>query len=203
MIAAVILAAGESRRMGEPKLLLPFRGRTILECVVGTVLRSPVDRIVVVLGAYEDRTRPVLAGYPVEIAVNPEYPKGMLSSVRRGLRSLPEEARAALIFPGDQPGITGGTIEAVMAAYRATGKGLVLPVRSGRGGHPLLLDMRYRADVEALGPGLGLRTLLSLHPSDVERVEVEDGGAFLDIDTPEDYREACAGTGNSTKKHSI
>jgi molybdenum cofactor cytidylyltransferase len=200
MIGAVILAAGESRRMGEAKLLLPFRGRTILECVIEAVLRSSVDRTVVVLGAYEDRLRPVLAGYPVEIAVNPEYHAGMLSSVRRGLRSLPAEIRAALIFPGDQPGIAVGTIESVLTAYRTTGKGIVLPVRSGRGGHPLLLDMKYRTAVEGLDSGLGLRSLLALYPSDVERVGVEDSGALLDIDTPEDYRRALSGARKSTKK---
>jgi len=217
MIGAVVLAAGESRRMGAPKLLLPFRGTTILECLLRVILKSPIDRTVVVLGAYEDRLRPILAAYPVEIVVNPEYPSGMLSSVIRGLRSLPAEAEAALIFPGDQPGVSTETIGRTLAAYRRTGKGLVLPVRAGRGGlcgppslgrggpgrppslgqggHPLLLDMKYRDAVEGLDPGLGLRSILSLHAGDVERVEAAEDSGWLDIDTPGDYRRALAAEG--------
>jgi molybdenum cofactor cytidylyltransferase len=200
MIWAVILAAGESKRMGEPKLLLPFRGRTILEDVVAAVLRAPLDGTLVVLGADADRIGAALDPYPVERVRNPDYREGMLSSVRSGFRRLPRGTRAALVFPGDQPGLAPGTIAAVLDAHRASGKGLVLPVRRGAGGHPLLIDMKYRAAVEDLDPEVGLKALLSLHPEDVERVEVEDDAVLLDIDTPEDYRGAVSRFKNLEKK---
>jgi len=200
MIWAVVLAAGESKRMGEPKLLLPFRGRTLLEDVVTAVLRAPVDRTLVVLGAFADRIGALLDPYPVERTVNPDYRSGMLSSVRCGIRSLPPGARAALIFLGDQPGISPGTIAAVLEAFRTTGKGLILPVRGGSGGHPLLVDMKYRDAIEALDPGVGLKGLLALHPEDVGRVEAGEDAILIDIDTPEDYRRACSGQGRPSKK---
>jgi molybdenum cofactor cytidylyltransferase len=200
MIWAVVLAAGESRRMGEPKLLLPFRGRTIIEDVVETVVRSPVDRTLVVLGANADRIERLLGGYPVERAINPEYEAGMLSSVRCGIRHLPPDARAALVFLGDQPGISAAAISAVLNAYRRTGKGLVLPAHGGAGGHPLLVDMKYREAIEGLDPGAGLKGLLVLHPGDVVRIEVGEGEIPPDIDTPDDYRRALSGPAEPSKK---
>lgn len=200
MIWAVVLAAGESKRMGEPKLLLPFRGRTIIEDVIGTAVRSPVDGTLVVLGGDADRIGALLDAHPVKRAFNPDYRSGMLSSVQCGIRHLPPAARAALVFLGDQPGLTSAAIAAVLNAYLATGKGLVLPVRGGTGGHPLLVDMKYRAAIEGLDPRVGLKGLLSLHPGDVERVEVEEDEILLDIDTPEDYRRAVSGPGHPLKK---
>jgi molybdenum cofactor cytidylyltransferase len=200
MIWAVVLAAGESKRMGEPKLLLPFRGATIIEDVITAAVRSPVDRTLVVLGADADRIGALLAAHPVERAFNPDYQTGMLSSVRCGIRHLPPDARAALIFLGDQPGLSGGVIAAVLNRYRASGKGLILPVRRGAGGHPLLVDMRYRAAIENLDSGIGLKGLLALHPGDVERIEVGEGEIPPDIDTPEDYRRAISGPSWQTKK---
>ena len=124
----------------------------------------------------------------------------MLSSVRCGIRHLPPDARAALIFLGDQPGLSGGVIAAVLNRYLASGKGLVLPVRRGAGGHPLLVDMRYRAAIESLDSGIGLKGLLALHPDDVERIEVGEGEIPPDIDTPDDYRRAMSGPSGQTKK---
>jgi len=194
MIWAVVLAAGESKRMGEPKLLLPLRGRTILEDVIETVLRSPVDRTLVVLGACADRTGTLLDRYPVERAFNPDYRAGMLSSVQTGFRNLSPEAKAALVFLGDQPGIPAAVIAAVIEAYRKTGKGLIRPVRGGAGGHPLLVDIKYRKEIESLDPRVGLKGLLARHPEDVGGIDAGEDGIPLDIDTPEDYRQAVSGS---------
>ena len=200
MIWAVILAAGESTRMGEPKLLLPFRGWTIIEDVVAAAVRSPVDRTLVVLGAHADRIERLLAAYPVERAFNPDYRSGMLSSIRCGVRRLPPDARAALVFLGDQPGLRGSTISAVLNAYGSTGKGIVLPARKGAGGHPILVDMKYREEIEGLDPAFGLKALLALHPADVERIEVGEGGIPPDIDTPEEYLRAVSAASAPEKK---
>jgi molybdenum cofactor cytidylyltransferase len=187
VIWAVVLAAGESKRMGRPKQVLPYGTSTILETVLAHVLASPVDGTLVVLGAAEDKVAPLLANLSVETIVNTDFRSGMLSSVQCGIRALPASARAALIFLGDQPTVGRETAERVVAAYRASGRGLVLPVHAGRGGHPLLIDLKYRAEIGELSSGIGLRELLARHPEDISRVEIDDPGLLLDIDTPEDY----------------
>ena len=187
MIWAVVLAAGESKRMGRPKQVLPYGRSTILETVLDHVLASPVDGTLVVLGAAADKVAPLLAKLPVETIVNPDFRSGMLSSVQRGIRALPASARAALIFLGDQPAVGPETSGRVLAAYRVSGRGIVLPVHAGRGGHPLLIDLKYRAEIDGLSAGIGLRELLVRHPDDIFRVEIDDPGVLLDIDTPEDY----------------
>ncbi len=187
VIWAVVLAAGESKRMGRPKQVLPYGTSTILETVLNSVLASPVDGTLVVLGAAEDKVAPLLAKLPVETIVNTDFRSGMLSSVQCGIRALPASARAALIFLGDQPAIAPETAGRVIAAHRASDRGLVLPVHAGRGGHPLLIDLKYRAEIDGLSSGIGLRELLARHPDDVLRVDIDDPGVILDIDTPEDY----------------
>jgi len=187
VIWAIVLAAGESKRMGRPKQVLPYGRSTILETVLDHVLASPVDGTLVVLGAAADKVAPLLAKLPVETIVNPDFRSGMLYSVQRGIRALPASARAALIFLGDQPAVGPETSGRVLAAYRVSGRGIVLPVHAGRGGHPLLIDLKYRAEIDGLSAGIGLRELLVRHPDDIFRVEIDDQGVLLDIDTPEDY----------------
>jgi molybdenum cofactor cytidylyltransferase len=187
MIWAVVLAAGESKRMGRPKQLLPYGSKTILETVLENVLSSPVDRTLVVLGAAAELISPHLARYPVDVVLNADYRSGMLSSVQCGIRALPPAARAALIFLGDQPELTPATAGRVIAEHRRTGRGLVRPFHAGRGGHPLLVDLKYREEIGLLSGGIGLRELLARHADDAARIEVADPGATLDIDTPADY----------------
>jgi molybdenum cofactor cytidylyltransferase len=191
-IQAIVLAAGESRRMGEPKMLLPWGGTTVLEAVLANVLSSSVGRTLVVLGAERERLEPLVRKYPVRPVFNPKFKTGMLSSVRAGFRALPPSCRAALVFLGDQPRIGREAIERVISAYFETGKGLVVPDFQGAGGHPLLVDMKYRAAVERLSAGIGLRGLFSFYPKDIHRVMVDEGSILLDLDTPADYRRARA-----------
>ncbi|MGB8951919.1 MAG: nucleotidyltransferase family protein [Candidatus Aminicenantales bacterium] len=189
MIWAIILAAGESKRMGESKLLLPFGRESIIEKVIENVIRSSIDRIMVVLGAERQKIQEKMKRFPVETTVNTDFKKGMLSSIQRGFQSLPRNAEAALVILGDQPRISTKTINRVLEAFRKERKGIVLPVFHNTGGHPLLVDMKYRIEIQALNPKIGLRELLSLHPEDILRVEVEDPFILKDIDRPEDYKE--------------
>lgn len=195
MVWAVILAAGESRRMGVPKLLLPFAGTTIIEAVVRTVTDAGVPRILVVLGAQSDRVREALKGRPVEFAENPDFRRGMLSSVQCGLRALPPDASAALVFLADQPTLSETAIRLTLRAGESTTKGIVVPVHNGRRGHPLLVRMRYREEIYGLDPAVGLRQLLGNHPEDVLEIEVPDAALLEDIDTPADYERAKADRG--------
>jgi molybdenum cofactor cytidylyltransferase len=192
MIWALVLAAGESRRMGEPKLLLPFGRSTIIETVVQNLMDSSLDGILVVLGHRWQGILDKLKNYAVETTVNPHYKKGMLSSVQWGFRRLPRDAQAALVVLGDQPGISAQTIDLVIGAFRSGNKGIVLPKYKDSGGHPLLVDLKYRREIQSLDPAVGLRSLLSLHPDDILRVAIKAGAGLQDIDNPEDYKKARA-----------
>lgn len=189
MIWAVVLAAGESKRMGKPKQLLAFGRTTVIETVLQNILGSGVDRTLVVLGAAHERLEPVISKFPVGWTLNPDFQFGMLSSVQWGIRHLPPDARAALIFLGDQPWISPETIDRVIDEYKKKNRGLVLPVHKKTGGHPLLLDLKYRKEIETLDPDTGLRELLSRHPEDILRVEIADPDILRDMDTPADYKD--------------
>lgn len=190
MIWAVLLAAGESKRMGTPKQLLPFGRTTVIETALEHILASAADRTLVVLGAVHDRIEHLLQRFPVILTVNQDFREGMLSSVRWGIRHLPPDARAALILLGDQPWITPKTIDRVIDGYRTTGRGLVLPVHGKAGGHPLLIDLKYKKEIESLNPAVGLKELLSRHVEDVLRVESGDERILRDMDTPLEYEES-------------
>ena len=187
---AIILAAGSSRRMGTQKLLLPFRESTMIETVIQNVLASSVENIMVVLGANGDKIKEVTGHLPVDYCLNENHEMGMLSSVICGFRSIPEQAGAALVYLGDQPGIPPFVTEAVIEAYNEELHGIVIPVYENRRGHPLLVDMKYRREIEKLDLEKGLRSLMHLFPQDVMEVEVDEPGILVDIDTRENYSNA-------------
>ena len=186
-IWALVLAAGESRRMGEPKLLLPYRGRTVIEAVLESAAASRAGGTLVVLGGEADRIEEKVAGRAVARTRNPNFAEGMLSSVQWGIRGLPGDVRAAVVLLGDQPWIAASTIDRVIGAFLEGKKGLVYPAFRGKGGHPLLVDLgRYRKEISRLDPSEGLRGLLRRHPGDVLRLEVETPEILEDLDLPED-----------------
>ncbi len=187
---AIILAAGSSRRMGSQKLLMPFGNGTIFETVVDQVLKSKLSEVVVVLGADHEKVRQALGERPVRFCHNTEHEKGMFSSVICGLQSVPADAGAVLIYLGDQPGIPPAVTNAVIEAYNEELFGIVIPVHMHRRGHPLLVDLKYRKEIEKLDLEEGLRALRHHFPQDVLEVEVDEPGILVDIDTPENYNTA-------------
>jgi molybdenum cofactor cytidylyltransferase len=188
MIYAIILAAGRSRRMGVQKLLLPFGGKTVIGHIVEEVLRSPVEQTIVVMGQDAARISQALAGLSVTPATNADREGEMLSSVRCGLRALPEKCEAVVVVLGDQPGIAAATIGRMIDAFRASGRGIVVPVHGGKGGHPILFSMRYREEVLTRFDDVGLRGLRQAHPEDVLELSAADPSVLSDMDLPEDYR---------------
>ena len=187
---AIILAAGSSTRMGSQKMLLPFGESTILETVIQNIRSSSVDSILVVLGANHEEIHEVIKPLPVEVCINTNHLSGMLSSVVCGFSALPDDTSTALIFLGDQPGISPAVTNAVIRAYNDSLHGIVVPVSSHRRGHPLLVDFKYKREIGRLDLEKGLRALMHHFPEDVLEVEVDDGGILIDIDTPEDYSTA-------------
>lgn len=192
MIQAVILAAGKSERMGSVKPLLPWGKRTLIEAIIDRVARSRAKKVLIVLGAARDDIEPVIAKHDLRTVFNPDFARGMLSSIQRGLEAVPRDARAVLFFLGDQPAPSAAIINRLIDAYEKTGKGIVLPVCGGRRGHPVLIDLKYRNEIRALDPGIGLRQLVRNHPEDILEVRTRSPRVLHDIDTPEDYERALA-----------
>ena len=190
MIYAIVLAAGESRRMGTPKQLLPFGGKTVLQAVVDRLLHSRADGILVVLGCRADEISASLADRPVRFALNPAYAQGMLSSVQAGVAALPADATAALICLGDQPLVDPAVVDRLIEAHRETGAGIVIPTFDGKRGHPALISLRYRDEILRLSGDPGLKAVMRGHPEDTVEVAVSRPEILADIDTPEDYQKA-------------
>jgi len=188
MIWAMILAAGESKRMGKPKLLLPYGEKTIIETIVETIVSSNVENTLVILGSGREKIEEKIKNSPVKIVYNRDFRSGMLSSVQCGFKALPEETRAVLVVLGDQPKISADVINKLIDAYKSTGKGIVLPVYKKERGHPVLIDVKYGEEVENLSPEVGLRGTVYNHPEDILEVEVETPSIFQDIDDESDYK---------------
>jgi len=187
MIGALVLAAGRSRRMGTQKLLLPLQGRPVIAHVVDELLRSRMDRVLVVVGEDEGPIREAIADRPVQFVTNSRAEGEMLSSVRCGLAVLPAQCAAVLVALGDQPGIAAPVVAKLVDAFGADGGGIVVPTYQGKRGHPLLIAMRYRNEILTRYDNVGLRGLLDAHPEDVLGVEVASPDVLEDIDVPADY----------------
>jgi len=186
-ICAIILAAGESKRMNAPKLLLQFSGKTMIEMVTGNVLQAGIGFILVVLGSYRKEISAAIDHLPVKICFNENFKDGMLSSVKCGFENLPDDYDAVLVYPGDHPYIDPVVTEKVIASYMASRKGLVVPVFNGKRGHPLLVSYRYRDIINNIPGDEGLRWLAKTYPDDVLEVETSSQGILKDFDTIEDY----------------
>ena len=183
----VVLAAGESRRMGTPKQLLAFGGVTMVEAVAATLLEADLAGVLVVLGHEAERVAAAVRHLPVRCVVNAEYRSGMLTSVQCAVRSLPD-AEAVCIALVDQPSIPARVVSALVEALCKGQKGIVVPTYQGRRGHPIAVDLRrYRLEIMSLPSEIGLRALLQAHPDDVLEVAVDTEAVVKDIDSPEDY----------------
>jgi molybdenum cofactor cytidylyltransferase len=195
---AVILAAGESARMGTPKQLLLLDGRPLLVRAIEAALASPAWPVVVVLGAHAEKIRPLLARLPVLIAENPAWSEGMASSIRVGVTTLQQFSRqldAALVALCDQPAFSADTIGQLVAAQRTSGRSVVAARYAGRQGAPALFLREHFDTLTHLTGEEGARALLNGTPglsaealAKEERVATVDLPALaLDLDTPEDF----------------
>ena len=176
--------------MGTQKLLLPVGDQTLIETVISNVMQSEVDSILVVTGADHEKIRKVIDPLHVDVCHNENHESGMLSSVMCGFDALPDDTDAALVYLGDQPGITPAVTNAVIEAYNESLHGIVIPVYNHHRGHPLLVDFKYRNEIKRLDLEEGLRALMHHFPEDVLEVEVDEPGILIDIDTKEDYTKA-------------
>ena len=188
MICAVVLAAGLSSRMGVQKLLLPFGGKTVIGHIVDQLLASTVGEVHVVVGHQAERISAELSGRTVSIVNNPNYKSGMLSSVRCGLRNIPEKCSAVMVVLGDQPSITTELIDQMLQSFAATEKTILVPLYKGKRGHPILFSSHYRDEIITQYGDVGLRGLLQSHSGDIFELAVSTASVLCDMDCPEDYR---------------
>lgn len=186
-VAGVVLAAGESRRMGELKALLPFGPRTVIEQVLQPLLGADLSEVAVVLGHRADEIAAVLEPLPVRLLYNPDYRLGMTSSVQVALRALDPVPDAYLLALVDQPQIGLQVVQQLLAAHARTRKGLIIPVWQGKRGHPLLLAAAYRTAVLVLGPDQGLNVVTRGFPLDTLELPINTDDVLRDMDYREDY----------------
>lgn len=189
-VKAILLAAGESTRMGsDNKLLLPVAGKTVLRHLVDTFLAADLDEVLVVLGHQSHTVRAVLAGLPVTLVDNPDYRQGQMSSVHAGVSAITGACDAIIISLSDQPLLTVTDIDRLIEAFRSRERGaIVVPTYQGQRGNPILLDGGYRDRLVSGGHNLGCRKLIERNPHDVVTVAFEHDHVVVDMDTPEAYR---------------
>jgi molybdenum cofactor cytidylyltransferase len=188
-VAAVILAAGQSRRMGQPKQLLRVAGKTLLEHTIASVRASGASEIVLVLGARADEIRRQTGLERVTVVVNPEYEQGMGTSIGAGLKVLSEGVSAALIVLADQPFVQTGTLDKLMEQHRLSNAQIVIPMFKGFRGNPVLLDRSVFAEVMGLPGDVGCRAIFGDHTQGIHKVDVDDVGVLLDADTSADVEQ--------------
>lgn len=182
-ISAVLLGAGQSRRMGVDKLSLPWGKKTLLERCFETLLRSEVQELIVVLSLRNKGARDLFQGPKVKIVLNPLSRMGMSTSIRRGLHEIHPRCQGILIALGDQPFLKTRTINALIRAFDQ-GKGrIIIPSFQGRTGHPVIFHRRFKKELLNLRGDVGGRSIIESHPEDIRVVPVKSIGVIRDVDT--------------------
>jgi len=189
-LAAVILAAGRSSRMGSFKPLLPFGRGTVIERVISTVYEAGVETIRVVVGWNAHLLIPILERLGVPWVRNERFEEGMYTSVRAGVRDLPTGVAAFFLLPGDIPLAQSATLTRLIAEWDKRPGGIFCPCFEGGRGHPPLIAGAYIPEILRETPPGGLRTLLARHAEEARDVETPDLGILVDLDTPEEYRQS-------------
>jgi molybdenum cofactor cytidylyltransferase len=186
MTVALLPAAGASRRMGRPKLLLPFRGRPLIAAVVDALRDGGVDTLVLVTAPEDEDLRYWARQAGVDVAVNPDPERGMLSSIQEGLAALPRD-QILLVSPADLPNLRSESVAELLRRTIAARAPLAVPVYQGKRGHPLAIAPALIPEILTLDPTIGLKQLRDRHAAGLLEVAVDDPGVVMDVDTPADY----------------
>jgi molybdenum cofactor cytidylyltransferase len=185
-IAALLLAAGRSSRMGTNKMLAEIDGRPMIARTAQRLLSSHARPIIAVLGNEADAVDAALGKLPIERVMNPEFADGMSTSLVRGLAALPADAAGVVVCLGDMPLITGRDIDRLVAAFNPLeGRAIVVPTRRGKRGNPILWARQFVPEMMALSGDQGARKLIEEHADLVAEVEMDSDAIFIDIDTPD------------------
>ena len=195
MIVGIILSAGESKRMGTPKQLLPWGKTIILQQVIDNASASRLGMIQLVLGSRaHDIAGKIMITSKTRILVNHDFKAGMSSSLKCGITNAPADAEAYMLLLGDQPFIGPRVINKLINSYRAGKHGIIVPVFNGQRGHPVIFDSKYKKELLAID-GQGAKEVTEKHARDIFEVTMDSPNVLTDIDTPQDYRKALDQSG--------
>ena len=194
MIVAIVLSAGESSRMGNPKALLPIGGVSFIEEIVRALKGTKIDRIIVVLGHHAEEIRKRIAHLPVTFVVNRDYAKGQLSSLIVAIRSLAaekttEKIDGVLVHLVDHPFISPALVDHMIDRFYETKKLIVIPRCRGRRGHPVIFSSRLFPELLSAPLEKGAKVVVHAHRDETLEIETDFAGVTIDIDTPEEYRQ--------------
>ena len=195
MIAAVVLSAGESSRMGRPKALLPIEGETFIGRIVGSLKRTQVGKILVVLGHNAGPLAAAIGALPVEILINPNYQLGQLSSLQVAVRNLRPDADCdgVLVHLVDHPYIDASLVDRMIRQFYESKKDIVVPRCRGKRGHPVLFSRRLFGALLDAPMDQGAKAVVNAHGDATLEMETDEEGITVDIDTPELYRQHVKG----------
>ena len=189
-ISAILTAAGESTRMGEPKALLPWSGTTLVEYQIACLTDGGVSEVLVVLGHRAEDVTPIVRSTQARLVLNPAYRLGRATSIKAGLREIGPDADAILLLAVDQPR-TAEIVSTVIRAHIGRRALITSPRHRGRGGHPLIFSVSLRNELEAISEERqGVREVFRAHRGEVAEVEVDDPMVTLDLNTRDDYERA-------------
>ena len=194
LLAAAILAAGESRRMGQPKALLPYRGRTFLDHLLDVTRHPRIGLQRVVLGAHpEDIFAKVELDYSA-VVINPEWQKGQLSSIQAAVRSLPgSKTEGLLVCPVDQPLISAALVALLIEMFDSSGKPIALPTYHGKRGHPVIFRSSLYPELLAAPAEIGARAVVWAHAANLREVPTEEEGVVLNLNDPGTFKRVMQG----------
>jgi molybdenum cofactor cytidylyltransferase len=192
-VSAIVLAAGESRRMGEiNKLQLPIAGMPLLRRSVETLLAAELGELVVVLGHESAEIQTLLEGLPVRTVYNSDYESGQMTSVHCGLGSLSQTCEGVMVALGDQPALAVSDINHLVGAFfKRDGGEVVIPEYQGKRGNPIIISSRCQQEIINGKYNLGCRRFIENNPELVRIVEMPEPSVLIDLDTPMDYRKFC------------
>jgi molybdenum cofactor cytidylyltransferase len=193
LVSAILLAAGKSERMGQNKLLMPFGGRTVIQRTLDSLIASRVGEVIVVLGSKAQEINSSIGSRRALVVLNPNYAKGMSTSLINGLGMVSSQARFVMVALGDQPLITPRVYNQLIEAALGSDKGIILPAYKGERGNPIVISTRYSAEILKQTGDVGGRELLKAHPEDVLEVLVDCEGAVVNINTKEEYEKRLKG----------
>ena len=196
MLAAVILSGGESRRMGSPKALIPYQGRTFLEHLLNVARHPKIARVLVVLGPHADQIRAAVALDPANVVINHEWEKGQLSSIQAALRhlsSVQPQTDGMILFLVDHPFVTATLVGQLVEDFYRSGRPIVIPTFHGKRGHPVIFARMLYGELLAAPLEKGARTVVWAHADEVLEVPTEEEGVVLNVNDPEKLRKALEG----------
>jgi molybdenum cofactor cytidylyltransferase len=195
-LAAAILAAGESRRMGRPKALVPFEGLTFVEHLLQATNHPRVGIVRVVLGANAESIQAELKLDQETVVVNQDWQQGQLSSIQSAIRSLPADETAGLLLcPVDHPLISSQLVSRLIAEFDSDRKLIVVPTHQGRRGHPVIFHASLYAELLDASPNVGARQVVWAHPDAIAEIETDESGVMLNLNDPETMRKALGHLG--------